>query len=281
MLELAFGAPGTGPSVAALEPVSTWSDNTGAVFARAFDNHHERWIDWTGLGQFVFSTGSPCVTLHGPPSLDRPLATDVFRRLVQPIILQAQGREVLHASAVAGPEGALVLCGVSGSGKSTLAWALAARAGFEQVADDAVVIGDIEPDADGPRVVPLPHRPRLRPASQAAFPLAAVQTATTRTATAQSPPLRAVVVLAQDDGGPAGHIVRRLSPVEAFPALVTHAYCFDDGDPDGTRRMVEHYLTLAAVVPVVSVTYRPDFSALPQLLDAIADVAELGRTPVS
>ncbi len=280
MLELAFGEPDSGPSSAAVEPVNSWSDDNGVVFARAFD-HQQRWIDWAGLGRFVFSDSPPRVTLHAASTINRAFATDVFRRLVQPIILQALGREVLHASAVAGPDGAIVLCGVSGSGKSTLAWALATRPGFEQVADDAVVLMDIEPDGDGPRVLPLPHRPRLRAASQAVFPTAAARMGETTTATAPLPPLRLVVLLTQDESVAAGPLVRQLSAVEAFPALVTHAYCFNDGDPDGTRRMVEHYLALAAVVPVVSVTYRPDFSSLPQLLDAIDDVAVLARAPVN
>ena len=85
--------------------------------------------------------------------------------------------------------------------------------------------------------------------------------------------LAAVLVLLPAAQAPQEPIVERLPPTNAFRAALAHAHCFDTGNPDSRRRLLENYLELAACVPVYHVTYRPGIQALPVLLDAILAAA--------
>jgi hypothetical protein len=69
---------------------------------------------------------------------------DLFLGRVLTVIMYQRGLLPLHAGAVRGRHGALVICGPSGVGKSTLTAALAAR-GYPLAADDMVPI-DLTPD---------------------------------------------------------------------------------------------------------------------------------------
>lgn len=274
MLELVFTTRSTGSSGAPLRLVNTWSDDAGAVFARAFADGPRRRIEWPGIGAFEFTGTSPTVLLHGSPSVDRARAHDIFSRIVQPIVLQAQGTETLHASAVVGPRGAVALAGVSGSGKSTLAWALGQRTGFRQIADDAVVMdsGDTGAARTVVHVWPIPYLPRLRRTARESLTRNVPPDPPRVDIPAGRPRLSAVVLLEQaDTADPTARPVR-LAPPDAFTAVLAHAYCFDEDDRSERERMVRHYLDLAATVPVFRLRYRPDFSALPDLVDGVIAV---------
>ena len=91
--------------------------------------------------------------------------SDTFDRLLQPVILQALGKQALHAAASVGPTGTIAFCGNAGSGKSTLGFAMR-QAGYRQLADDALVL---QLEQDRVSVCPLPFAPRLRPASRLHF----------------------------------------------------------------------------------------------------------------
>jgi hypothetical protein len=211
-----------------------------------------------GVATFSFDpTGVEAVAAEHV-ALDR--IRDAHRRLVLPLALQALGQEVLHASAVALGAGAVAFCGQSGTGKSTVAYALARR-GHPPCADDAVAI-DL---ADGaPELIPLPFALRLR------SPSAAYYQEQGRPLEVQHPverrPLAAICVLERGDNGTD---LRRLGRAEAFPALLAHAYCFGSTDEFRTRRMVEHYLTLASDIPVFQVRLASGLSTLAGTLDEI------------
>jgi len=64
---------------------------------------------------------------------------------------------ILHANAVDGPHGAVVLAGESGAGKTTLAMELAGADGWRYVAEDWVLL-----DADGARILPFPRALNVR-----------------------------------------------------------------------------------------------------------------------
>lgn len=247
-----------------------WRDEHGRAFAVGTVGPHARQIAWTGLGTFRFTVDSRDVHFHPDPGVDRAWAADAFTRLIQPLILQAQGLPALHGSAVADADGAIVFCGLSGHGKSTLAYALAGRPGFSQLADDAVVLRP-----DGPTafvVTPLPFRPRLRPPSAAVLQPPGHDTAGGRPSTFHESPLRAVVVLSQlssDEGSADAPRMTPVAPATAFRLLLTHAHCFDEADRDAMRAMVQHYFALAETVPVITLAYRPDFAALPRLVDTL------------
>jgi len=76
---------------------------------------------------------------------------------VLPFVLQALGSELLHASGVVTPSGALAFCGGSSAGKSTIAHRLTGR-GHEPLADDALMF---ELTAAGVDAVRIPFTTRV------------------------------------------------------------------------------------------------------------------------
>ena len=80
-------------------------------------------------------TVEPCGDGRGPQQVLELICWEINRRAR----LSAAERTVLHAVAVGGPRGAVVLCGESHSGKSTLAAAAAAQ-GWRHLSDDLALI---------------------------------------------------------------------------------------------------------------------------------------------
>src|SRR3984893_13297729 len=128
-----------GVAPAAGRQTEEWRDECGKVFARAFsaDDHYR--IDWPGLGTFAFRPGSRDVLVWPEPNASYEEISITFDRSLQPVILQALGKQALHASAVVGPSGTIAFCGSSRSGKSTLGFAMR-QAGYRQPGDDGVVL---------------------------------------------------------------------------------------------------------------------------------------------
>jgi hypothetical protein len=201
---------------------------------------------------------------------------ETYCRSVLPMVLQACGTEVLHASAVQ-TGGVVALCGTSGVGKSTIAFAMSRR-GHRIWADDAVAI-----DLSGQSLValPLPFEMRLRPRAAAFFgvePQAAGDASPAGPMDQADPspaPLTALCVLSRGEEERRGWGVRieRLRPSAALPTLLAHAYCFSLEDPGLKRAMVQHYMELAGRVPVFALRFRPGLELLPLILDEIERVA--------
>ncbi len=213
------------------------------------------------MARFSFDGAGGVVA--GRPHLATPRDTieGVYRRSVQPLVLQALGLEVLHASAVLTASGVVALCGPTGAGKSTLAAALAQR-GYAAWADDALVIDFAR---GGPEAVRLPFERRLRQPSRAflgALPEPALAGGGAEPARA---PLAFVGLLEPAPAGAPTEIAR-LAPTAAFPALLPHAVCFTVGDAEGRRRLVTRYLAIASAIPVCTVPVEPRFEALAGLI---------------
>ena len=138
-----------GPGCSGLQ---VWYDTPGSALAYCFESHGWHWVDVPTVASFRFAVPTEDVAAipHLPPQPE--LIRETYLRSVLPVVLQAGGVEVLHASAVQTPRGVVTLCGASGAGKSTLAVALSRR-GYPHWADDIVAI-----DTTGPHVavVPLP-----------------------------------------------------------------------------------------------------------------------------
>jgi hypothetical protein len=247
--------------------VNEWYDDCGAVLARAFSCEDTHWIEWRGLGVFAFSGGSHAVRVWRERNSSREAIADAFSRMLQPIILQALGWQVLHAGAAAGPAGMLAFCGRAGSGKSTLAFAMQ-QAGCQQFADDAVVLRS---KRDCVTAYPLPFTPGLKPASRAHFD-ARRPWLTSPASQPVEVPLTAVFLLAQN-AELAGPRISLLQQGPAFSELLTHAHCFDAEDPTHTRRLVDDYIEIVKRVPVFTLEYRPDFQNLGELTCAVVQAA--------
>ena len=223
MLSLIISA---GVATKAGRQVNEWRGDCGRVFARAFSAEDHYRIDWPGLGAFAFRPGSCDVLVWPEPNASHKELSDTFDQLLQPIILQALGKQALHAAAAVGPSGTIAFCGNTGSGKSTLGFAMQ-QAGYRQLADDALVL---QLEQDQVSVRPLPFAPRLRPASRLHFGYAGQ---------IPSPPvhfqpadlvLSSVFLLRQDDQIKCPRLTA-LPQAQAFPALLAHAYCYDAQDP--------------------------------------------------
>jgi hypothetical protein len=263
LLSLAIGA---GVAPAAGRQTVEWRDEYGKVFARAFsaDDHYR--IDWPGLGAFAFRPGSRDVLVWPEPDAPHEEMSDTFDRVLQPVILQALGRQALHAAAAIGPSGTIAFCGSRRSGKSTLGFAMG-QAGYRQLADDALVL---QLEQGRVSVCPLPFAPRLRPASRLHFGYSEKIPAPPVDLRPADLALSAIFLLRQDDQ------IERPRPTvlpraQAFSELLAHAHCYDAQDRSHTRRLVDSYLAMVALVPVFALQYRPDLQRLPQLIEIIQD----------
>jgi hypothetical protein len=184
---------------------------------------------------------------------------DAWYRSVLPLVLQARGTQVLHASAVWGRAGVVALCGTSTAGKSTLAWALEGR-GYTVVADDALpfVLGN------GRALVrALPHRLRLRPDALSHHRVEPDESL--RDPGDEWFPLPRVVLLGHS-GVTSG---KQLSSLESFTALLPHAYCFDLDDVGGKAALTDAYLELANLATVVPLFVRKGLEHLEETADEL------------
>jgi hypothetical protein len=195
---------------------------------------------------------------------------DAYQRNVLPLVLQLRGHEVLHASAVQTEDGLFVFCGVSGAGKSTFAYRLSRR-GYAVWADDAVVLGA---EGDGAVALHVPFRLGLPPSEMSNGP----DEPHHEPSAGAAAPILGFLILAQN--GPGGPLVdvKRLQPVDAFTALVPHAYCFKLSDSDRNAVMLDRYLRLASSVPTFEVRYLADLDHVDAVLDELEERAlrELG-----
>jgi hypothetical protein len=220
------------------------------------------------VGTFAFSTGSTEVRVWPDAEAHHTAVVDTFSRAIQPIVLQALGRQALHAGAAIGPGGVVAFCGSKGSGKSTLAFAMR-QAGWHQFADDVLLLRF---EKHAVTACPLPFTSRLRPDSRRHFadlpnPVAHGEPQLTDL------PLAAVFLLRHD----ASLDTPRLSLMQgarALSELLAHAHFFDTEDRRHMRQLYENYAQLIARVPVFALEYQPNFQCLPRLTGAV--VAAIG-----
>jgi hypothetical protein len=245
----------------------------GRVAAVAYRRAQYHCLRIPSVGTFCFAPNLPEVRLFRESGAHPEHVEDTYFRVVLPIASQLHGRQVLHASAVLLPQGIVALCGRSGDGKSTLAYGLSQR-GFPMWADDAV---SFRATPGGATVHPLPFRLRLRPTSADWFGLAANMKGFERTlswcAGTDVVPFRALIVLDRRGLANAQPEVKieRLSPADAFTAVLPHAYYLSLRDSVLKRNLASGYLDLANQVPVFSLRFVPRLQMIDNIADAIHD----------
>jgi hypothetical protein len=114
-------------------------------------------------GLAEFRIGPAAISVHMDPAADPQMASVLLSGSVPALLHTAAGAGVLHASAVAFDDGAVVFVGGSGAGKSTLS-AVCCAAGGRLVTDDLL---RIRFDAEGPVALPGLPEIRLRPQAEA------------------------------------------------------------------------------------------------------------------
>jgi hypothetical protein len=187
---------------------------------------------------------------------------EVYYRFALPMILQAAGAEMLHASAVHAAAGVVAFCGTSGTGKSTLAFTLSHRH-HQHWSDDALVF---LPHQNAFEALRLPFRPRVEIASSE--PLEFIRGT-------ESAPLAAIVVLQRYsveivEYGKFHAEVRRLSSADAFRTVLPHIYSFILSDPKRNALMMSRYFDIASRLPVYELRFTPCLDALSKLCDIVA-----------
>lgn len=189
------------------------------------------------------------------------LMEEVYYRFALPMILQAAGAEMLHASAVQGTRGVVAFCGASGTGKSTLAFALRSKQ-YRHWADDSVIF---LPHQHMFEALRLPFRPRVEIASTE--PVEFIRGT-------DAAPLSAIVVLQRYPGGmvESGDFhaeARRLSSADAFRTVLPHIYSFILSDPKRNALMMSRYFDVASRLPVYDLRFTPCLDALPKLCEIV------------
>jgi len=246
---------------------TTWRDAAGGVFAYARASGERFWMDLPGVATFCFDERSDHVVAAPHPGIGADAVAELYWHSALPLVVQARGGEVLHASGVLMPRGVVALCGASKSGKSTIAYGLHRR-GYRLWADDAVAVGVTEPAI---MAVPLPFDVRLRPATAALFGLGEGAARLAGPGDSSEPagrapaPLEAVCVLGRGEPGS----LAPLRASEAYPALLANAHCFSLEDPARKRLMLDRYLSLVARVPVMALAVPDGLEGLPAMLDAL------------
>jgi hypothetical protein len=256
--------------------VNIWRSTEGQLCAFAQSSGEQYWLYWPGVAVFAFTANSEIVTAVPYLPIRRDLIQTTFHHSVLPLILQALGREGVHASAVRTPRGVVGFCGKTYTGKSTLAYAMSKR-GFSLWSDDALVW---EQDGKDFRAVRLPFRPKLRPsalrffgrASLAEMPDLGVESGD------QTAPLAAICVLTRKAAASdeAAIAIERMSGGNALATLLDHAHCFNPYNAERKRRMLARYLSLLASVPVFEVRFEPSLPRIFELVDTIVQIVVEG-----
>lgn len=256
------------PSVETNTRVEIWRDTAGAVYAYGESHGEECWMHIPGVASYRFTRRGDEVAASVADGAQNDLVLDSYRRRVLPMAVQVRGCEVLHASAVRSATGIIALCGVSQTGKSTIAFGLSRR-GYGIWCDDALAF-DV---ANGKlSAISLPFELRLRPAAVALFghaTIAEIPAAELNVPGADTAPFAAVCVLRRIDDQAAPVRVCRLAFSEAFLAVLEHACWFTFQDSHDKRRVIDHYMDLAAQIPVFDVSFKSGLEHLPAVLDAI------------
>lgn len=252
-----------------------WWQENGAVYAHGFTVDGQHVLQLPHIGSFRFRGDEAGVVAAPDPSVPPELLLNAYHRWVLPMAFYVRGLEVLHASAVVAGGRVVVLCGVSRVGKSTIAYGLSRR-GYLLWADDAVVL-----EISGPciRGVPLPFEIRLRAASISFFHAERADSSicprqdSVDHAGGHPVSIAAVFVLSRTPDKDDGLALKavRCSSAEAFPAMLAHACWFSLKNAERKRRMVEHYLAVAARLPVFEIRFPTGLERLGAILDVIED----------
>jgi hypothetical protein len=189
-------------------------------------------LSWQGVGKFLVRGGSDII-VDPCPGLDEKMLRLFVLGPVLAVLLRQRGRLLLHASAVAMADGAVLFLGRSGWGKSTTAAALHAR-GHGLVTDDVAALRGEE----GYPMV-FPGFPRLKLWPEAVVSLGGDpeklprwnlhsekrDRPTTHKFSSTPLPIKRIYVLASGDAAE----ISPLPPQEALVELVRHTYGSDYG----------------------------------------------------
>jgi len=265
------------PSPCLADGLEVWKDHEGRVCASGGKEGDRFWLWFPEFACFSFHPQQEVATYRPVAAAREATIFDLFRRTVVPLIYQLDGHVVLHGSAIRAREGVVVFCARSHTGKSTLANAFHHQS-FPFWADDAVVV---ESTATETRVLSLPARLRLRPAShdyfQGAGELENLAVWPDHGAE-QGAPIHTICLLHRTAADPEAPLVQtaRVPEIQAMIQLLEHAYSFTLDEVARRQALLAQYHRLARSVPVCEVRLQSGLELLPVVVEALA--AKLGLT---
>jgi hypothetical protein len=253
------------PALESAPGVETLRDEHGEVLAWLWPSGRDRVMQMPGVATFACSHGAGRVTAATEPGVSEVEVTEAFHKFVVPLLLYFEGHELIHASAVQGPNGIVGFCGEAGTGKSTLAYGLSTR-GFALWADDALALEL----GNAPRAFVVPFAPRLRPATLKFFD--ATSSRPVPRAEGESAPVVGLAAIKRVTAEKEVARIERLNGGRAFDEVIRHAYRLGLGTDHARRRkLVENYMKIVASVPVFEIAFQPGFERFAAVLDVVAE----------
>ena len=252
---------------------------TSISFARQGPDYLLR---FNGMADFLVSENGADIACHAQPGLPLTTLRHLLLDQVMPLVLARRGRLVLHASAVALPEGAVGFLGETGRGKSTIAASFAGE-GHPLISDDCLIIlernGGLEVISSYPGMRLLPNV--IPTVLGKELPAARVAHYTykqrigpndTRVSFAESAvPLRRLYCLARaEEVDPSSDVtITRLAFGDAFIALVQAAFQLDCHDKARLRGSFEACGRVSRQPLLHRLAYPRELSLLPRVREAV------------
>ncbi|MEH6587319.1 MAG: hypothetical protein V7720_12220 [Halioglobus sp.] len=272
-----------------VNPFYCWQGDAGRREVLFYRLSEAYLIRHPGLVDFTLWPSNQKVSAVPVPSISDTTVEYIFNNQIQPLLSSAQGRLVLHGSAVASPDGALVFLAPSGTGKSTVASFLAG-VGFPLLSDDAVTL---LPGNVSTQVQPAFPGVRLWEDSLDALGLRGVSAqqgaeysekyqvaAGGSMAYCESAqPLCAVFLLSRGDGIDLN--LKPLSGSEALVSVLRNSFflSFDD-----RPKVVEHFARTRCLLgdtPVVELSYSTGYDQLADIAQRFANMDFVNMGPVA
>ena len=228
---------------------------------------------WPNVGAFAVRDGRAVDVAPAHGADDDALRLTILGPILATVLHQ-RGRLVLHASAVAGPGGAVAVAAHSGTGKSTTVAALVQR-GYKLLTDDLLAL-----DLDEATPLVLPGGagtklwdPSVRALGRDPDDLPTISGRSVKRALPGLPsgaatPLRALYVLtAGDEAAAPARIPRPRAVVE----VMSRSYCSELLRLTDTERNLDDASRLVRDVPVLGVRRGATFDGFCSWVDALAD----------
>jgi hypothetical protein len=274
----------TAPPAAPPSWLHQWHLPSGEVWLSIGRLNSDYLLRFPSLADFLLSPDGERVGCASAPEVPYDTVRHLLLDQVLPLVVGLRGGLALHASAVVDGAGAIAFMGSTGQGKSTLAASFAGK-GFRVLTDDCLVV---EATAGG--LVGLPAYPGLRLWPHVISELFGEVPELSDVAhysdkkrldatlgglgfCREPVPMRRVFVLAPDETRSGGAPIRvvRLSPREAFMALLTHAYRLDVTDRKRLRGEFDRLGRMTDAPVFHRLEFSRDLSRLPAVGAAILE----------
>jgi len=263
----------------------SWSLSSGEPWLSCAKVGNQYLLRFPGLADFVVDVAGRDIIVMA----DSETPSDTLRHLlldqVLPLVLNLQGHEALHATAVLTPRGVCAFMGPAGTGKSTLA-ASFLLAGYPVISDDCLVL-----EEDSVRIVAPPAYPglrlwddavealdgscnRLRPVAHYTSKRRLVPEQLQEESFPGPHPVARIYSLARTIGAevsssPKGQLLTPLSFRDGFMELITAAFRLDITDRTMLVRQFLFYERVVSHVSVRRLQVPNTFSSLPAVREAI------------